>query len=132
MLGKVDCIRIRVSDIEAGLRFYRDGLGLELVWKRGAEEAALKLKESDTEVVLVSKDLDAEEVDFLVDRSEVAAQKFASLGGKVKVQPFDIEIGRCSVVSDPWGNRFVVLDMTKGRLKTDKNGNIEPNPAMTP
>ena len=41
--------------------------------------------------------------------------------------PFDIQIGRCVVVQDPWGNELVLLDMSKGRLRTDDAGNILGN-----
>lgn len=37
---------------------------------------------------------------------------------------FDIEIGKCAVVKDPWGNQFVILDDSKGVFLTDENGNI--------
>ena len=40
------------------------------------------------------------------------------------VQPFDIQIGRCTVVEDPWGNRLVLLDMSKGPLVTNSAGNV--------
>jgi predicted enzyme related to lactoylglutathione lyase len=30
--------------------------------------------------------------------------------------PFDIEVGRCVVVEDPWGNRLVLLDLRRGPL----------------
>jgi hypothetical protein len=42
----------------------------------------------------------------------------------VVVPPFDIRIGRCAVICDPWGNRLVVLDMSKGPLVTDADGNV--------
>jgi len=48
-----------------------------------------------------------------------AAQFFVEAGGTVVVPPFDIAIGRCTVVLDPWGNRIVVLDHRRGRLITD-------------
>ncbi len=38
--------------------------------------------------------------------------------------PFDIAIGRCAVVRDPFGNVLVVLDMSKGALHTDAGGNV--------
>ena len=38
--------------------------------------------------------------------------------------PFDIQIGRCVVVEDPWGNTLVLLDGSKGTLKTDADGNV--------
>ena len=49
LLRKVDCVQIPVPDLDAGLRFYRDGLGLELKW-RHATQAGLRL--GDTELVL--------------------------------------------------------------------------------
>ena len=50
LLRKVDCVQIPVPDLDAGLRFYRDGLGLELKW-RHATQAGLRL--GDTELVLL-------------------------------------------------------------------------------
>ena len=38
------------------------------------------------------------------------------------VGPFDIPIGRCAVVADPWGSRLVLLDTSKGRLVTGEDG----------
>jgi len=40
------------------------------------------------------------------------------------MQPFDIPIGRCAVVNDPWGNRLVLLDVGKGSLVTDGDGRV--------
>ncbi len=40
------------------------------------------------------------------------------------VPPFDIQSGRRTVVEDPWGNRLVLLDMSKGSLVTDSSGNV--------
>ena len=48
-------------------------------------------------------------------------------GGKVIVPPFDIQIGRCAVLEDPWGNPLVLLDTSKGLLKTDAAGNVTGN-----
>jgi lactoylglutathione lyase len=124
MFRKVDCLRIHVPDLDSALEFYRGKLGLELVWRRGALEAGLKMRNSDTELVLVTEKLVEPEVDFVVDSADRAAADFERLGGKIEVQPFDIVIGRCAVVRDPWENRFVILDMSKGRLKTDKRRNV--------
>jgi hypothetical protein len=40
---------------------------------------------------------------------------------------FDIQIGRCVVVVDPWANRLVLLDTSKGLLETDEQGNVIGN-----
>jgi len=43
------------------------------------------------------------------------------------VPPFDIQIGRCAVVQDSWGNQLVLLDAGKGLLITDAEGNVIGN-----
>ena len=122
LLRKVDCIRLYVPDLETGLAFYRDRLGHELIW-RSKTAAGLRLPESDAELVLQTEE-QRQEVDLLVDSADEAAKWVEQAGGKVIVPPFDIQIGRCVVLEDPWGNPLVLLDMTKGPLKTDADGNV--------
>jgi predicted enzyme related to lactoylglutathione lyase len=122
LLRKVDCIRLYVPDLEAGLGFYRDRLGHELLW-RSDTAAGLRLPESDAELVLQTEE-QRQEVDLLVDSADEAARWVEQAGGKLIVPPFDIQIGRCVVLEDPWGNPLVLLDMSKGPLKTDADGNV--------
>lgn len=84
----------------------------------------MKMRDSDTELVLITEKLDGTEVDVLVGSVDEAAKEFERLGGKIVVTPFDIAIGRCAVVEDPWKNQLVILDMTKGPLKVDVEGNV--------
>jgi predicted enzyme related to lactoylglutathione lyase len=129
LIRKIDCVRFSVPDLEAGLAFYRDQFGHELNW-RTATAAGLRLPESDAEIVLQTE-RPGVEVDFLVDSADAAAERFVEAGGRLLTPPFDIQIGRCAVVADPWGNVFVLLDMSKGRLVTDAEGNVvgnQPNP----
>lgn len=56
-----------------------------------------------------------------------AVAAIVNAGGRVLVQPIDIQIGRCTVVADPWGNRLVLLDTSKGLLLTDERGNVVGN-----
>jgi lactoylglutathione lyase len=58
----------------------------------------------------------AAEVDLLVEDADAAVRRFADAGGRAVEPPFDIEIGRCAVIRDPWGNRLVLLDMRRGPL----------------
>ena len=37
-------------------------------------------------------------------------------------------MGKCVVVEDPWGNRLVLLDSSKGLLKTDDKGYVVSRP----
>jgi adenosylhomocysteine nucleosidase len=125
LFRKVDCIRLYVSDLEAGLSFYRDKLGHRLVW-RSARAAGLRMSDSEAEIVIQSEDK-GQEVDLTVRSADEAAQRFADADGEVTVPPFDIQIGRCAVVRDPWGNQLVLLDNSKGLLKTDEEGNVIGN-----
>ena len=125
LLRKVDCVRLYVPDLEVGLRFYRDRLGHSLIW-RTETAAGLRLPESDAELVLQTED-QRQEVDFLVDSAEEAAKWVEQAGGRVVVPPFDIQIGRCVVLEDPWGNPLVLLDTSRGLLKTDADGNVIGN-----
>lgn len=125
LIRKVDCVRLYVPDLEAGLSFYRDRLGHELIW-RTETAAGLRLSESEAELVLQTED-QRQEVDFLVDSADEAARRVEQAGGKVIIPPFDIQIGRCVVLEDPWGNPLVLLDISKGLLKTDADGNVIGN-----
>jgi len=125
LIRKVDCVRLYVPDLEAGLAFYRDQLGHELIW-RTETAAGLRLPETEAELVLQTED-QRQEVDLLVDSADEAAQFIEQAGGRVIVPPFDIQIGRCVVVEDPWGNPLVLLDTSKGLLKTDTEGNVIGN-----
>ena len=125
LIRKVDCVRLYVPDLEAGLAFYRGQLGHELIWRTGTA-AGLRLPESEAELVLQTEE-QRQEVDLLVDSADEAAARFEQAGGKVIVPPFDIQIGRCVVLEDPWGNPLVLLDTSKGLLKTDADGNVIGN-----
>ena len=125
LFRKVDCIRLYVSDLEAGLSFYRDQLGHPLAW-RTEQEAGLRIPGSESELVLQTE-RPGLEVDLTVQSADEAAARWQALGGKVIVPPFDIRIGRCVVVQDLWGNPLVLLDTSKGLLVTDEEGNVIGN-----
>jgi lactoylglutathione lyase len=95
-------------------------LGHSLIW-RTSTAAGLRMPGTDAEIVLMT-DRPALEADLLVASADEAAAAIAEAGGRVVVAPFDIPIGRCAVVQDPWGNRLVVLDGSKGLLLTDPDG----------
>lgn len=125
LLRKVDCIRLYVSDLDAGLAFYRNRLGHKLIW-RTKEAVGLRMPDTAAEIVLQVEDA-GQETDLVVDSADAAATRFEEAGGKVLVPPFDIQVGRCVVVQDPWGNRLVLLDASKGLLLTDADGNVIGN-----
>jgi predicted enzyme related to lactoylglutathione lyase len=122
LFDKVDCLQLPVPDLAAALEFYRDKLGHSLIWRtEGA--AGLRLSGSEAELVLRTDPRPAE-TDLKVASADDAAIRFVAAGGTIVVGPFDIKIGRCVVVADPWGNQLVLLDQSKGLLCTDADGNV--------
>ena len=111
MLRKTDCVMVPVPDLDAGVSFYERVFGLAVNW-RDEVSVGMRLPESDTEVVLNNEGITG--VHYLVD--DVPRAVGAAVGGgcTVVVEPFDIVIGKCAVIEDPFGNRVPVLDMTKG------------------
>jgi hypothetical protein len=64
------------------------------------------------------------ETDVLVEDVDSAFKFFFSAGGEAVEALFDIAIGRCARVRDPFGNVLVILDQSKGRLVTDRDGRV--------
>ncbi len=128
LFRRIDCIRLPVSDLEAGLSFYRDALGHELIW-RTETSAGLRLAEDDTELVIHTEGLPPE-IDIKVESADAAAAEFVAAGGRILREPFDIQIGRCAVIADPWGNTLVLLDSSKGLLVTDDKGYVVGNESL--
>ena len=64
--------------------------------------------------------------DIRVDSGDVdeAFADFLEAGGESIVAPFDIAIGRCARIRDPFGNELVILDQSKGRLAADADGRV--------
>jgi predicted enzyme related to lactoylglutathione lyase len=127
LIQKIDCIRLYVADLDEGLAFYRDTLGHELIW-RSEDQVGLCIPGSKAEIVLHTES-QPPEIDFSVDATDEAVARFEKAGGTVVVPPFEIQIGKCAVVRDPWGNQFVLLDSSKGTLVTDDEGNVIGNVA---
>ncbi len=119
---KVDCVRLPVPDLERGLAFYRDALGHELVWRTDTA-AGLRMPDSDAEIVIHTEDT-PQETDLLVDSADEAAARIVESGGRIIAGPFDIAVGRCAVLADPFGNVLVALDLSRGRYVTDDQGRV--------
>jgi len=122
LFRRVDCLSIPVPDLDAALAFYSASLGHELLW-RSSTAAGLKLPGSDAELVLHT-DRRPMETDLVVASVPEALARFTVAGGTVLRGPFEIQIGRCAVVVDPWDNVLVILDTSKGTLRVDQNKRV--------
>jgi len=122
LFRKVDCLQIPVPDVEAGLAFYRDALGHAVIW-RTPTAAGLRMGESSSELVIQTERPQLE-ANLTVRSADAAAETMVQAGGSIVAGPFDIAIGRCAIVHDPWGNRLVILDNSKGLLMVDPAGQV--------
>ena len=122
LIRKVDCVSLPVSNLDEALAFYRDRLDHQLIW-RSSTAAGLRMPDTDAELV-VHTEPRPQAAELLVSSVPRAVERFLAAGGTIASGPFEIPIGQCAVVLDPWGNALVLLDMSKGPLRTDEAGNV--------
>lgn len=115
MVGKIDCVMIRVHDVEAAGAYYANVFGLRPHWS-GDDSIGRTFPETDAEIVLHSDPAipSSVEVHYLVDDVVGAVAHLAAQGCQILVAPFPITIGNGAVIRDPFGTRLCLLDMTKG------------------
>jgi hypothetical protein len=81
----------------------------------------LRLPDSDAELVLHTDERPIV-TDLLVASVPAAIGRFVEAGGKVIAGPFEIRIGLCAMIEDPWQNRLVILDSSKGLSEPMQKG----------
>lgn len=124
LFQKIDCHSLPVPDLESAIAFY-ESLGHELVWQ-DKSGAGLRLPGCEAELVLHT-DGRLAETDFTVESVPEAIAVFVAAGGRVMNGPFEIRIGLCAVLADPWDNPIVILDNSKGYLKVDEQKRVIGN-----
>jgi len=109
---------IKVDDVQKAQKFYVETFGMIPVWKdlHTPGAAGLRFPESDSEIVLHNiADIPARvDVTYLVDDVAAALVGLKSEGCAVLEGPFDVTIGKCAVITDPFGTPMTLIDMTKG------------------
>ena len=116
MFKKIDCVMVRVDDVESAEKFYSEVFGLKPRWREGGA-VGMGMPDTDAEIVLHSSaDIPNKvEVHYLVDDVIAAVKSYGENGCRVLVPPFDILIGKCAVIEDPFGTTICILDLTSGR-----------------
>lgn len=116
MFKKIDCVMVRVPDVAAGERFYSEVFGLKPRWREDGS-VGMGLPETDAEIVLHNQPgiPHKVEVHYLVDDVVGAVKTYAQKGCRVLVQPFDVLIGKCAVIEDPFQTTICLLDLASGR-----------------
>jgi lactoylglutathione lyase len=118
----IDCIELYVPDLQKGIDYYCKSLGLKILWKTDTA-IGLGMDDRTTEIV-IQNERNQQTVDIKVDSVMDAVIAIEKAGGQILYGPFEIRIGKCAVVKDPWDNQYVILDTTKGTYITDQEGNI--------
>jgi len=117
-LRKIDCVMIKVDDLGDAAKFYERVLRLAPRWS-STHSVALGMPESEAEIVLHDDPQIPREcgVHYLVDNVKEAVAMLSVQGCEIAVPPFEVQIGMCSVVRDPFGNLLNLIDMSKGPIK---------------
>ena len=121
-IKKIDCICFYVDSLKEWMKFYWEKMWLELIWKNKTE-AGFRLWDSEAELVIQTERKE-EEIGLTVDDVIKSVEEFKKIGAKIVVEPFDINIWKCAVIQDIWGNTFTILDNTKWFYKTDEKWNV--------
>ena len=101
LIRKVDCVSMPVADLSAAVVFYRDKLGHDLIW-RSDTQAGFRLPDTETELVVHTEPRPGA-AELLVRSVPAAIRQFVEAGGTLVSGPFDVAIGQCAEVADPWG-----------------------------
>jgi catechol 2,3-dioxygenase-like lactoylglutathione lyase family enzyme len=110
MLRKIDRILIRVPQLAAAVRYYRDVLGLNVV-RQDARLATLRMADDSAELILhVDPDLPEEGVYFLVDDVRDMYRRREELKLTFVSAPAQASRGYVATVKDPFGTILHLLD----------------------
>lgn len=122
-------VNIDVADLDAALRFYRDGLGLEPARRFG--DAAIELRAGSTMVYLLKKHEGSSpypdagsartfarhwtpvHLDVVTSSIGPAVARALAAGARLESPIDDHAWGRIAGLSDPFGNGFCILEFTE-------------------
>lgn len=77
--------------------------------------------ERDEVPVRVRKNSDPQD---RTNRLVACAAPACRAGRKIIEEPFDIPVGRATIVADPFGNVLVLLDLSNGTYVVDADNNV--------
>ncbi|MCA1032535.1 VOC family protein [Bacillus timonensis] len=102
-----------VKNLEESLEFYRETLGFEEAWREGEHTVALKLPNSDIQLLIENDELEFSAGGvFLVDSVDAFFRENNDKLEFVK-EPVDIPPGRYAIYKDNSGNHLRIIDFSK-------------------
>jgi predicted enzyme related to lactoylglutathione lyase len=124
LFENLDCLGVQVPDIDVALEFYQGKLGQRLLWRTPTSAGLAFAQAGEMPELVLHTDPWPIAAAIKVRSVKDAIEHFVRAGGTIVERPSEIAIGLLAVVADPWGNHLVLLDATKGRLKTDAEQNV--------
>src|SRR5262249_24206155 len=118
LLRKIDCVMVKVENLDAARQFYERVLGLTHLWSN-ARSIALGMRDCDAEIVLHDDPQIPREcsVHYLVGDVRAAVAKLSSAGCSVMVAPFEVPSGMAAGLRDPFETLLNLIDMSKGPVE---------------
>jgi len=118
VLKRIDCVMLKVADLDKATEYYTRVMGLKAAWRDGtmvglnfpgAIPGVGEMVLTNDPKIPVSLD-----VNYLVDSVKEECARLAAEGCEVIAGPFPIAIGDCAVIRDPFGSTLTLVDMTRG------------------
>jgi predicted enzyme related to lactoylglutathione lyase len=122
-------VNIDVPDIEAGIAFYTQALGLELARRldgdivelRGGEAPLFLLQKSEGSSIgpaggderRYSRHWSPIHLDFTVDDLDAAIARAVAAGARQEGEPIDVPYGRQAMFADPFGHGFCLIQFNE-------------------
>jgi predicted enzyme related to lactoylglutathione lyase len=121
-------VNLDVDDMDRGIQFYTDGLGLRM--GRRFDDAFVELLGADVPMYLLHKPPGSSpfagakdgrtyarhwtgvHLDFVVDDIEAAIRKAVSAGARLEADWTQHAYGKLALLSDPFGHGFCLLEFT--------------------
>lgn len=124
MVGKLGLVMIVVSDMDRSVRFYRDVLGLKLLFQQS------NWSQLDAGTILVGLHPEGEEVKvgptsgctlgIYVDDVTRTVGELKARGGRIAVEPRAEPFGRWALLKDPDGYNIQLIEMKSGYRQLHK------------
>ena len=112
-------VYVGTADYDADHRFYKDVLGARLVWEFkefGAQVAAFDLAGEPYILIADHVKTASKRLIYEVDDLGAAIKELKAKGWKPDGGKFEIPDGPCVNFSDPSGNEYAILQMTRPRI----------------
>ncbi|MGA2499282.1 MAG: VOC family protein [Tepidisphaeraceae bacterium] len=132
MFRRVDRVVLRVPNLKAAVKFYREALGLELL-REESRLASLRMPDGQAEMILhCDPDLPAEAVYYFVDDVRALHARREQLGIQFTSPPVAGSRGYRAAIRDPGGHVLLIVDHALDAAPSAPATPVPPAEALSP